>query len=257
MFENIIILLKHGLNLDSKVIEIIREFSNGSKLNIVAFNDLKKDDLKEADLIITLGGDGTFIRAANITEDSLIIGINANPEASEGALTSLDINELEKLKDIFNGKFNVVKRYMAQVKLNGKLLDERALNELYVGTASQFHTSRYIIRFNGREEEQRSSGVLISTGTGSGAWFLSAGGKTFDPSDEKLGFVVREPYLGKRIFKPKMINGYLGKGEKIEIEAKRDFGGVIAINDTTYDFNNGDIVEVELSNKPLKVISLK
>ncbi len=254
MFNRIAILLKNDIKMESKIIEYIKKISNNSEVKIISFNDLKKDSLEDSDLIITLGGDGTFVKAANLIEDSLILGINAEPHKSEGALTSLDIKELEKLKEIFAGNFDTINRHRARIKLNRKILDEYASNEVYVGASSQFHSSRYTIKFNGFEEEHRSSGVIVSTGTGSPAWFYSAGGKIFDHDEEKLGFIVREPYFGKRIFTPKLLNGYILKGEKIVLESRRDFGGIVAINDSIYDFNKGDIVEIEISDKPLRVI---
>lgn len=256
-FKKIIILLKKGLKVEAKVIEDIQRMSNSSEVKIIAFNDLKKSDLIESDLIITLGGDGTFVKAANLIENSFILGINASPKNSEGALTSLEIQEIHKLKEVFKGNFEVIHRHRAKVKLNGTILEEHAINEVYVGAASQFHSSRYKIKFKDMEEEHRSSGVIISTGTGSSAWFYSAGGKVFNHDEEKLGFIVREPYFGKRIFTPKILNGHIGKGDKIILESKRESGGIVAINDSIYNFNEGDIVEIELSDKPLKTIKLK
>lgn len=257
MFNKIIVLLKQGLKIEAEIIEKIKNIFSNAEIKIIAFNDLKKQDLADSDLIITLGGDGTFVKAANLIEDSFIIGINAEPHRSEGALTSLDIAELDKLRNVVQGNYDVVKRHRAKVKLNGKLLDEHAINEVYVGAASQFHSSRYKIKFKDIEEEHRSSGVIISTGTGSPAWFYSAGGKVFNHDEEKLSFIVREPYFGKRIFTPKLLNGHIENGDKITIESMRNFGGILAINDSTYDFNEGDVVEIEISDKPLEVIKLK
>ena len=256
MFNKIIVLFKQGLKVEAKTIERIQKIFSDSQTKIIAFNDLKKNDLTKADLIITLGGDGTFVKAANLAEDSSILGINAEPHKSEGALTSLDISELDRLEEIAKGKYEIVKRHRAKVKLNGNLLDEHAINEVYLGAASQFHSSRYKIKFKDIEEEHRSSGVIISTGTGSPAWFYSAGGKVFNHDEEKLGFIVREPYFGKRIFTPKLLNGHIENGDKIIIESMRNFGGILAINDSTYNFNEGDVAEVELSDKPLNVIKL-
>ncbi len=253
MFKKILVLLKKGLKAESKIVEYIKNNSN-SEVIVVLFDNLNKNSLKNIDLIITIGGDGTFVKAGNLVEDSAILGINSEPDRSEGALTSIDVEDYKKLKDVLSGKFDINYRHRAKIKLNGKILDEHALNEVYIGSNSQFHTSRYKIRFNGSEEEHRSSGLIISTGTGSPAWFYSAGGKIFNHDEEKLGFIVREPYFGKRVFKPKIINGDIVKGEKITIESTRQFGGIIAINDATYHFNEGDVVEVELSDKPLKVI---
>ena len=127
---------------------------------------------------------------------------------------------------------------------------------MYVGTLSQFHISRYKIKFKEKEEEQRSSGIIISTGTGSKAWFLSAGGKPFDYFEKKLRFIIREPYFGERIFIPTLLNGEIFEDEILNIESGRDLGGIIAINENIYDFNNGDKIEIKLSKKPLKVIKL-
>ena len=255
MFGKVAIVMKNGLELKPEVIETIREMSN-AQVEIIHYNEMKKSDL-DSDLVITIGGDGTFVRASNLIQNSLILGINAEPHKSEGALTSIDLCALEKLREVFSGRYEVKKLQRAMVALNGKVLDEHALNEVYIGAINQFHSSRYKIRFRGQEEEHRSSGVLVSTGTGSRAWFYSAGGKAFEPHEERLGFIVREPYFGKRLFKPKLISGFIDKGEKIIIEPKRDFGGVLAINDSTYDFNNGDVAEIQLSNKPLEVIVVK
>ncbi len=256
-FKKIIILLKKGCEIDSATIDKIFHMSKGAQIKVLAFDETRKEEFDGFDLVITIGGDGTFVKAGNLIEDAFIIGINSKPDKSEGALTELTIDEIDRLKNIFDGDFDVALRQRAKVRLNGKVLDEHALNEVYVGAISQFHSSRYVIKFRGHEEEHRSSGVIVSTGTGSPAWFYSAGGEVFHHGEEKLSFVVREPYFGKRVFVPKIIRGDIKKGEKLVIESKRDSGGIIAINDSVYDFNDGDAAEIELSDKPLKVIKLR
>lgn len=207
--------------------------------------------------MLTLGGDGTFVKAAHFVENALILGINSNPKTSEGALTSIDIGEIDKIKYVNQSKYQVIERQRADIILNGKTLEEKAVNEVYIGAASQFHTSRYKIKFKQKEEEHRSSGIIVSTGTGSEAWFLSAGGKPFHYNERKLRFIVREPYVGKKVFIPSLLDGEFFEGERLIVESTRDFGGIIAINDSTYEFNTGDIVEVKLSKNPLKVIEIK
>lgn len=257
MFEKIIFITKEGLNLDEVSRGKLNEIIGEKEVEFIKFKDLKKAHMDDNSLVVTLGGDGTFVKAANLIEDGYIIGINFNPGESEGALTNLNFFELHRLKEVLEGNFEVVQRHRIKVILNGKLLEELALNEVYVGAYSQFHSSRYKIRYNGSEEEHRSSGIIISTGTGSPAWFYSAGGEVFSPDEEKISFVIREPYFGKRVFIPKILKGDLKRGEKLVVESKRDFGGLIAINETTYDFNNGDVVELEISEKPLRTIKLK
>lgn len=234
----------------------LRQFLGDLQMDFdwVYHNNLVKDQLNEVDLVITFGGDGTFIEAANLIEDSFILGINSHPNSSEGALMSLSTDNLEDLKDILNGNFQILERQRAEVRLNGKLLGEYATNEVYVGALSQFYSSRYIINFKGKEEEQRSSGVIISTGTGSRAWHLSAGGKKFHHAEKKLSFVVREPYYGKRLYCPTIISGEILEDEKIVLTSKRSFGSILAIGFKAYDLKENDVVEVTLSENPLKVL---
>ncbi len=255
MFKKIAILFKKNLQVEERIIDKIKEIFNDSEIKIILFDEFEKNHAKNHDLLITLGGDGTFVKAANLT-DSLILGINSNPENSEGALTSITVNEINKLERLKEKNFEIIERQRIEVKLNGNILDEKAINEVYVGTLSQFHISRYKIKFKEKEEEQRSSGIIISTGTGSNAWFLSAGGKPFGYSEKKICFIIREPYFGKRIFIPKLLNGEIFEDEALEIESVRDFGGIIAVNEVIYNFNKGDRVEIKLSKKPLKVIRL-
>jgi NAD kinase len=254
MFNKINIIIKKGLKIEGESLKRIKEITHDKKVSFVSFEELKKEHLHESDLVITIGGDGTFIKAANILDSGYILGINANPDKSEGALTTINLSELDKLIDILNGKFETLLRQRAKVKINGKLISEEATNEVYIGAESQFHSSRYKIKFKDLEEEHRSSGIIISTGTGSPAWYYSAGGEIFNPDEPKLAFIVREPYFGKRVFKPKILKGNIFKGEKLTIFSERDYGGIISINDLTFPFNKGEVVEVELSNNPLKCI---
>ena len=48
-----------------------------------------KSDLTEFDLILALGGDGTFLEAARRAPGSLIVGINSVPEYSVGSFCSI------------------------------------------------------------------------------------------------------------------------------------------------------------------------
>jgi len=62
--------------------------------------------------------------------------------------------------------------------------------------------------------------------------------------------------VGKRIYLPKLLSGEIVVGESIEIVSMRDYGGVIAVDDSVYELKKGDRVEVEVSELPLEVIVL-
>jgi len=256
MFEKVLIIAKNKDEKEYILKSKIKEYLGYKEIEIIELSEVKKDFINNFDLIITFGGDGTFVKAANLIEDCFILGINSRPKTSEGALTTINVNEIDKLKKIQEENYEILTRERIKVKLNGRALDEHSLNEIYIGAQFQFHISRYKIKFKGKEEEHRSSGIIVSTGTGSPAWFYSAGGKIFAHDEEKLSFIVREPYFGKRIFKPTILNGDLKKGEILTIKSEKDYGGIIAINESIYDFNKGDIVEIELYDKPLKSIKI-
>ncbi|MBR9705598.1 hypothetical protein GOV14_01045 [Candidatus Pacearchaeota archaeon] len=221
----------------------------------IAFNELHDDHFQDIDLVVTIGGDGTFIRTTHFMRgDTPILGINSEPEFSEGALTSIKNDQVHELGNFLTGNYKVLKRPRARVLHNGKIIQELALNEVYVGTKDQFHTSRYILEHNGKEEEHRSSGALVVTGSGSSAWYKSAGGTPFPAHEKKLKLLVREPFQS-RIFNPEMIESEIEEGKKIKFTSKRSYGGVVAIDSyATYDFNNGDIIEIRISSQPLCVI---
>lgn len=239
-----------------KVMDILKESKND--FSCIKFSELHHDHFQDKDLVITIGGDGTFIRTTHFMRGDIpIIGINSEPETSEGALTTIKRDDVGHLKDILRGDYDVIKRLRARIIKNGELVRELALNEVYIGAASQFHTSRYVIKHKGLEEEHRSSGVLVVTGAGSTAWYKSAGGKPFNHDEERLRFLVREPFIS-RIFQPRLTQGEIGKDEIITFESKREDGGVISIDSwAIYDFNRGDRIEIRLSSQPLQVITNK
>lgn len=254
-FQKILILHKENLpatTLDK--IEEVKKYFSEKIIRILNYQDVTKQNINDMDLIISFGGDGTFVKAANLIETTPILGINANPETSEGVLTSLSIEELPTLARLQTGDFILEKKHRVQVRLNGKLLDEHAINEVYVGAQFHHHSARYKIKFQSQEEEHRSSGVIISTGAGSPAWYQSAGGTPFLHSEKKLAFIVREPYTGKNVYMPRILRGFIQAGEKIIFESMHSHSGIVAIHDTIYGFNKGDVAEIELSDKPLNVI---
>lgn len=257
MFKKILVVYsdkktKNHLETVEKVRKILK--NKGTNFVFVKFDDLRENDFDDVDMVISLGGDGTFVRAGNFVKNQLIFGINSDPETSEGALVSLFSNDVEKLNDIIDGKYKTMIRERARVVLNEKEIRELVVNAVFVGAASQFHCSRYVVDFKGHKEEHRSSGILVSTGSGSTGWFKSAGGEIFKHDEKKLKFIIREPYNGDRLYRPELVSGEIADGESIEIISTRDYGGVVAVDDSVYEVKKGDSIKVSLSDFPLRVV---
>lgn len=255
MFSKILIVYSEKISEQHlSTIDKVKNILKEKETKIIRAAELNESYFQGIDLVITIGGDGTFVRAAAYLKDIPILGINSEPEFSEGALTSINDSELEFLNQLLQGNFKTIKKRRIKLTLNGKILDKLALDEVYIGTQNQFHTSRYIIKFHEHQEEQRSSGVLVVTGSGSTAWYKSAGGTAFSPEEKKLRFLVREFFVS-RIFKPKIILGEILENEKIEFESRRYDGGILALDGNfIYNFNVPDKIILELSDIPLNVI---
>jgi len=219
-------------------------------------NKISKKNLKGIDLAISIGGDGTFLSAAHYIKDIPILGVNSNRERSEGALTTIDLSQLnKKLKEIIENK-SLIKNYTREkvqiIKKNKKIDTELALNETFFGNVNPHHTTNYEIEYNSKIESQRSSGIVISTGTGSTAWYYAAGGFPFSREKRQLRFKIRELYR-RKLHKPTIKKGKMKKDEKLTIVSKMNHA-IIAIDSIrTYLINKNDKVEISVGN-PLKVI---
>ncbi len=212
---------------------------------------------KDFDLVLSVGGDGTLLRAARIAQDAAIFGINSNVKKSEGVLCSATADDfIKKLKQVIEGNFFVKNFTKSRVflKNSGKSYD--ALNEIYFGSANSYITSRYSLSFGANEEEQKSSGVVIATGLGSTAWYRSITKEVFSPELRELRFVVREPYWG-RLSGINLKEGRVFGEEKLLLKSKmRD--AVVAIDSIKkLPLDNQKEVQVGVSPKSTRLVVLK
>lgn len=210
---------------------------------------------KKIDLVISVGGDGTFIDASHlIMDDTLILGVNSDPFHSEGAHTSATRKDFEeKIRKIIEGDFTVEKWTRLEVFINSGKKKELALNEVYIGASNIYNTSRYFLFAHGKWEEQKSSGVLISTGCGSTAWYSSAGGRPFSKTAKEARFIVREPYCGHLVC-GRTISGIIKEKEEITIKSNMRDGMVAIDSFKVYPLPKGKTVTIRISEKPIHVI---
>jgi len=218
-------------------------------------NTLSADGIKgkDIDFVISIGGDGTALSASHFLEEKPLLTVNLSPESSVGALTTLAVDNLaEKLAEIKSGKFKTEKLERIDVKINGKNAEHPALNDVFVASEKAYHISKYKIKFNGKEETQNSSGLIFSTGTGSTAWFKSAGGAPFSPQARFIRMIVREPYKGKQNeFSLKNIQ--INENEEIEIiPFVKSILAVDSIRE--YSLNAGDSIKIKISKNALRRI---
>jgi len=221
---------------------------------------LNKKLFQNKDLIIAVGGDGTFLRASHFISDKTpLLGVNSDPKNKEGFFMVATKKDFKtKFKKILGKQFNIKKLQRLEAKINKKKIEELALNEFYIASEKPYHTARYSLYAKGKRGRQKSSGILISTPAGSNAWVKSAGGKIIPINEEKFEYLVREPYCGRVSAKCSLINNILDKNDKLNITFEVDNGVLIADSlSKEHKFIPGERVSVKLSKKPLYYISLE
>jgi NAD+ kinase len=225
----------------------------------ISYKILPRSRLKSAqgyDLLITVGGDGTFLDASHYClPRAVLFGVNSDPRLSHGAFCAANGNTFEKtLSALLKGRASVLPLHRLQVKINGRRLPVPALNDVLFANRSPAGTSRYILRIGNRWEEQKSSGIWIATGAGSTGALHSAGGRPFPKHSREIQYVVREPFQkrGKRLI---FFSGKLKAGQSFQIYSTMSRAAVFLDGaHLHYDVRYGDLVEIKIAEKPVRAV---
>ncbi|NTV23432.1 MAG: hypothetical protein HGA85_03590 [Nanoarchaeota archaeon] len=221
-------------------------------------NSLKRDSLNgshftDAELVIVIGGDGTFLKTTHFNHDTPIFGINPSPKTKEGHLLQVGVDFEKQISAILSGRYTTENRARLEATINGKPISEMALNEFYIGSEKPYMLFNYVLRAKGEAEFQRSSGILIGTPSGTTAWLGSAGGKHMLPYEQAFQVIVREPYVGKLNPACSLRKLVLQKHEQVEILCKGE--GILVTDSISEEhiLKSEDKVVIQLS-KPLPYI---
>jgi hypothetical protein len=161
--------------------------------------DLDRFLFTPEDVVVVVGQDGLVANVAKYLERQAVIGVNPEPDRNPGVLVPHSPAEFEAvLQAVASGSARYETRTMVEAVLDdGQALV--ALNEIFVGHPSH-QSARYRLRAEGAEERQSSSGLIVSTGTGSTGWCQSVWRQTHstlalpEPADARLVWFVREPW---------------------------------------------------------------
>ncbi len=169
--------------------EVFVDKKCGKKIGIEGYN--LKEINKKSEIVVTVGGDGTILRALEDIEKP-IFAINS------GAMGFLCEVESKYAKDglqkVIDGKYNIEERAKIKVLLDGKRLSDAA-NEVTIQTA-RIAKIIYLQIFVEDEliETFGADGIIIATPTGSTSYSLSAGGPILDPSVQAMVIAPIAPF---------------------------------------------------------------
>lgn len=208
------------------------------------------------DLIITVGGDGTFLDAARRVRKQLIFGVNSDPARSVGEFCAGDAGHFETLfHRLLAGKAHITELHRLRLKINGSPKDLDFLNDLLIAHENPARMSRYILKIKKRVEFHSSSGLWISTAAGSTGAIASAGGWVYPKDSRKIQYRSRELYRhpGKKLL---LKGGTLAKSSDIMVESMMDEGMIYVDGDgVRVRFRHGAKLGLKDSPYPLCVVT--
>lgn len=153
----------------------------------------------EFDMLITVGGDGSVLRAGHLCAPSgvPILGVNLG---RLGFLIQVDRKEWRKyFEKLFNGEAWIENRMMLRaehIRAGESLASSNALNEVVVARGQNLRPVRLTASVDGRRlTSYVADGLIASTATGSTAYALAAGGPILPPELRNILLVPIAPHL--------------------------------------------------------------
>lgn len=194
-------------------------------------------DEMDVDVIITIGGDGTILRALN-KNSAPLIGINAG---GVGFLAEIDVKDIEEgIAKLRRGEYTIEERTRVIVRYNGEYLAD-GVNEVVVHTDTIAKIRHFKVYVNDHlMTEVRADGIIVSTPTGSTCYAMSLGAPIIDPNVNGMVIVPMAAY--KFASRPFVVP----LGAKVTVESIMDKGCLI-VTDGQEEFQMAGRSSIDIS----------
>jgi NAD+ kinase len=200
--------------------------------------NIKQTNPKSAQIIITIGGDGTLLYYKNFYKKPfLAIGTKKSWLAA-----ATDQNYISYLKRILKKGFFLEKRAMISWFLNSKKMPD-CLNELTIRN-KEHRIVEFELKIKNKTYKFLGDGVIFSSPTGSTAYAYSCGGKELSPTSSKYEIVPIAPY--RRKFKPLVLSKSTKSKLLIKTTCQTD---AVVDGQIEYPLKNNTLIYVQLSKK--------
>lgn len=228
------------------------EFSKGCPFTSI------QDVPKDTECVITLGGDGTLIRAARDLAGSglPIIGINMG---TLGYLTQMgrEGDPKELLDALLEDRYEIHERMMLRGRVfhNDEVIAEDiALNDIVLTREGELRVLKFELYVDGQFlNEYSADGMIVATPTGSTAYNLSAGGPIAQPDGE---LILLTPVCPHTLTSRTIV---LGPNSKVRIRIPTKSQGYRMVSfdgDTQVNLDRGDYYEIEKADMVTRVVKL-
>ncbi|ULC59378.1 NAD kinase [Flaviramulus sp. BrNp1-15] len=240
--------------IESEFYDIIK-----SKSSIIKdFESFKTfDTLDDSfDLLVSIGGDGTILRAITFVKDINIpiVGINTG---RLGFLATIQVDAIEQaIQNIIDGKYKISERSLLSIETTPENSDITSLNfALNEVTVSRKNTTSMITVETYLDGEYLTSywsdGLIVSTPTGSTGYSLSCGGPVITPGANSFVLTPIAPHnLSAR---PLVIP------DSTEIQLKvdgREEQHLVSLDSRIATLDNGTLIKIKKADFKIKMIDL-
>jgi NAD+ kinase len=226
----------------------------GVELLSIDENCRAKDIEGKVDIVLALGGDGTFLRAVRSIEHLQIpiAGINFG---KLGFLTTAKVNNGENrwINDIIEGKYSVEDRIL--IKMDSLAIPQGfypySLNEVYIQRKSPSMLQLDIWIDNKKLPTYWADGLIVATPTGSTAYSLSLGGPVVVPSAKV--FIITPIAPHNLSIRPIVISA----DSKLKISfTSRSKSAIVYMDNRSFEAPSGTKIELSMGDYSAKYVSL-
>ncbi len=253
--ENLLSVLRHyraSIYIDNPFLD----FLESEEIDVEGVNRLADNEL-EVDFVISMGGDGTFLKAAAKVgqRDIPIIGVNIG---RLGFLADIMPEEIEQaVSSIYNGEYKLEKHAVVEVEIDdlesGDTEHNFALNDIAIlkrDTAAMvtIHASiddEYLVTY-------QADGLVVSTPTGSTAYNLSNGGPIMVTSADILCLTPVAPHSLN--IRPIVING--NSVVTLSVES-RSHNFLVAVDGRSRTLSESSKVRIRKAPHNISIVKLK
>lgn len=241
-------------------LKTVRIISNKNKPNYLSIQNkissfMSKNNIKtvfdnenpgEEDLLITIGGDGTILKASRSIKNS------------ETPIFGINLGKLGFLADIVPDKVedNLIKILKNEIYLEKRIKlelekDISALNDIVITTNSSYRVIQLLVFKDGKFlSEFVGDGIIVATPTGSTAYSLSCNGPIIYPTMDVIIVNAISPHM--LTLRPFILPG----NSNIEIQLCSDNGVVVIDGQLSKKLQTGDKISVRKSKKYITLLKI-
>ncbi len=239
------------MSLGAKVLLEIKFKKYFSHFSGIEFHRDIDSVLRNCDLVITIGGDGTIIHTSKraCLYQKPVLGINLG---RIGFVAGLEPNELKNLKKITSNDFTIENRMMLDIYINDKKFF--ALNDAVFSGGKISGLVDLNVAFNDNKINQyRADGIIIATPTGSTAYSLSAGGPVVEPN---MKCILLTPICSHSLFSRSIV---FGEDSNLSIYSAKENNRQLYLTidgEKSIKLSYDDVVEITVSKTQVGLINL-